>query len=127
MIGSFGKVTFQASSSVVETFKSMKRTATASYSQHKVHGKRAVIEFTGFDAEKLTFEMTLSAFLGVNPKTEVDKLRKMLTDKKAYSLALGTDIYGKWVLQSMTDEIQYVYGDGKMLQCKVSVTLLGME
>ena len=127
MIGSFGKVTFQASSSVVETFKSMKRTATASYSQHKVHGSRAVLEFTGFDAEKLTFEMTFSAFLGVNPKTEVDKLRKMLTDKKAYSLALGTDIYGKWVLQSMTDEIQYVYGDGKVLQCKVNVTLLGME
>ena len=127
MIGSFGQVTFEASSSVVEVFKSMKRTATASYSQHKVHGRRAVLEFTGFDAEKMTFEMTISAFLGVNPKTEVEKLRKMLTDKKAYSLVLGTDIYGKWVLQSMSDEIQYMHGDGKVLQSKVNVTLLGME
>jgi len=127
MIGSFGQVTFQASAAVVETFKSMKRTTTANYSQHKVHGKRAVLEFTSFDAEKMTFEMTISAFLGVNPKTEVEKLRKMLTDKKAYSLALGTDIYGKWVLQSMSDEIQYMHGDGKVLQSKVNVTLLGME
>lgn len=125
--GSFGTVNFQVSSAVVENFKSLKWTSTASYSQHKVHGKKAVPEFTGFDADKMTFEMTLSAFLGVNPKTEMEKLQKMMTDKKAYSMALGTDLFGKWVVQSISREFQHVYADGKLLQCKVNITLLGME
>lgn len=127
MIGSFGSVTFQVSSSAVESFQNMKLTLTASYTQHKVHGKKAVPEFTGFDSDKITFDITLSAFLGINPLKELQTLRNMLTSKKAYSLALGSDVFGKWVIQSLSHDFQHVYLDGKLMQCKVSLTLLGME
>ena len=115
-IGSFGSVTFQVSSSAVESFQNMKLTLTASYTQHKVHGKKAVPEFTGFDSDKITFDITLSAFLGINPLKELQTLRNMLTSKKAYSLALGSDVFGKWVIQSLSHDFQHVYLDGKLMQ-----------
>lgn len=126
-VGSFGTVTFQVSSKVLETFKSLKQTSTANYQGHKVHGKRTVQEFVGHDADKLTMEITLSAFWGVNPKKELVKLEKLKNKKEACTLALGTDVYGKWLLQSISREFQYVYKDGKLLQCKVSLTMIESE
>lgn len=127
IIGTYGDVSFQASSSVTETFNNMKWTSSASYQQHKVHGMRAVSEFTGLDADKITFDMILSAFLGVNPLEEMKKLQSMLESRTGYTLALGTDLYGKWLLTNLSRDIQYVYKDGKVMQAKVSVTLVGME
>lgn len=126
-VGSFGDVVFSVSSDTMETFQNMKMTQSASYSEHKVHGTQSVIEFTGFDSAQLTFEMNLSAFLGINPKTEMTKLRDMQLSRKGYPLALGTDLYGtKWVLKSMSNTYERFYKDGTLISAKVQVTLLEM-
>ncbi len=126
-IGSFGDVTFSVSSDVVEIFQNMKMTQSASYTEHKVHGAQSVIEFTGFDSAQLTFDMTLSAFFGVNPKTEITKLRDMQLSKKGYPLALGTDLYGtRWVIKSIGKTYERFWKDGSLVSAKVQVTLMEM-
>ena len=115
ILGSFGKVIFQVSSSTVETFKSMKITSSASYQGHKVHGGRTVQEFVGHDANKMTMEITLSAFWGIDPNKELSKLEELKNSKTAWALVLGTDVFGKWLLQSISAEYQYVYRDCKLL------------
>lgn len=126
IVGSYGDVSFSVSSEMVETFEKMKWTSAASFAQHKVHGEHAVVEFTGFDADKLTFEMQLSAMLGVNPQQELDKLRSMLTNHVPHPLVIGTTLIGsKWVLTNLSTEFGHIYKDGALLTCKVSVTLMG--
>ena len=127
-IGSFGDVTFTVSADVLESFKNLKMTESANYSQHKPHGGMAIPEFTGFNAPQITFEMTLSAFWGVNPKKEYEKLREMMLSKKGYALALGTDLYGDlWLVTNLSRAFEYLYKDGTPVSFKVNVTLLGME
>lgn len=122
-IGSYGSIVFQVSSSVAETFKDLQYTTEAKYSEHAVHGQKAVREFTGFGSDQISFNMTLSAFNGINPKKELDKLKEMMKSKKAYSLVLGTDLYGSWTIEAISESIQYTWQDGTLLQCEVGVTL----
>ena len=127
-IASLGDVTFSVSDSVIQTFRNLKYTESASYSQHKPHGRMAVPEFTGFDAPQITFEITLSAYFGVNPRKEYDKLREMLLAKKGYALAIGTELFGDlWLVTNLSRAFDYLYKDGTPTQYKVSITLLGME
>lgn len=127
-LGSYGDVSFSVSATAVETFRNMKMTEGASYGQHKVHGRDTVMEFTGYSAPQVSFEMTLSAFLGVDPRAEYDKLREMLRSGKGYALSLGSDLYGGlWLLTGLTRSFDYLYKDGTPISCKVGVTLTGME
>lgn len=126
IIGSFGMVSFQASSSLTETINNLKWTSSASYHQHKVHGQMVVPEFTGLDADKIVFDMTLSAYLGINPSREMQKLKMMLESRTYYPLILGTDYYGRWLLTNLSRDVQYIHKNGELLQAKVNVTLVGM-
>lgn len=124
-IGSYGDVSFFVSSETVKTIKNLKWSRSASYSQHKVHGMNAVPEFTGYDSPTITFEVTLSAFLGINPLQELQKLDDMRTSKKAYALCFGDDLYGTlWMIQRLDTTTEYTYKDGTMASCKVNLTLL---
>ncbi len=125
IIGSYGSIVFQASSNAIETFQSLKWTSAAFYQQHKVHGKKVVPEFTGFDNDKITLDIMLSAFLGINPQTEMDKLQAILTSKKAHVLVLGTTVYGsKWLLSNISRNVEKIYRDGTLLSVKVQITLM---
>ena len=127
ILGSFGSVIFQVSAGAVETFNKLQLTQSVSYQGHKVHGGRTVQEFTGHDAAKLSMEITLSAFFGIDPKKELDKLEKLKNSKETCTLVLGTDICGKWYLQSVSQDYQHVYLDGRLMQCKVSLSMIEGE
>ena len=125
IVGSYGDVSFQVSSSQVETFKNLKWTSAATYQLHKVHGNKAIPEFTGYDGDKITLEIELSAFLGVNPKSEMDKLVEIMESKTAHPFVLGTDVYGaKWLLTNVSRDFDRVYRDGALLSAKVQITLI---
>ncbi len=128
IVGSFGDVVFEASNDTIKTFQDMKLERSASYTQHKVHGMKAVPEFTGFDCAKITFEVTLSIFYGVPPREELEKLEDMLKSKKGYPLALGTDLYGgKWLLTKIGSVFNHFWKDGTLMTASTTLTLLEME
>lgn len=117
-------IVFKVSSKTVETFQNMKVTKQASYTTHKVHGHKAVPEMTGVDADTITFDMILSAFLNVNPQKELEKLKKFLTKGTVCTLVLGDKPFGDYVVKSMPYTVDYVLNDGKIAQAKVSVSLI---
>ena len=124
-IGSYGGVVFQVTDKVAETFKSMQLSSSANYADHAVHGGDAVREFTGFPSDKISFGIILSAFHGINPDLELNKLLKMMRSKKAYSLVIGQRIYGDWTLEGISNNSQYTYKDGTCVQCEAGLTLYG--
>lgn len=116
-------VVFQVSDKTVKTFSNMKITKQANLTSHKIHGGKAVTELNGFDAGSATFDMVMSAFLGINPRTELKKLTDLFEKGTVCLLVLGDDIYGKWLIKTVSQSIQYVYKDGTPTQIKTSVTL----
>ena len=117
-------VAFNVSSETIETFTNMKVRKQANYSTHKIHGHKAVPEMTGMDADQVTFDIVLSAYLGVNPKKEIEKLEAFMRDGTICNLVLGDQLFGTWVVKSIPYNVEYVYREGDILQAKVSVTLM---
>ena len=117
-------VVFEVNANLIRTFSNMKVRKQANYSTHKLHGHKSVPEMTGMDADQITFEMLLSAYLGVNPKTELAKLEAFMTDGTICNLVLGDQLFGTWVVKSIPYNVEYVYKEGDITQARVSVTLM---
>ena len=128
MIGSFGDVVFSVSREQVQTIKNVKWKSSVSYAKHKVHGKDEVLELTGYASGQISFEIELSAFLGVNPTAQLQKLEDMMRQGVAKQFILGTTVIGrKWVIQALNRDLGYVYRDGTLLSAKASLTLYEAE
>ena len=124
IVGTYGTITFEVSPEVVNTFNNLNWSGTANYGQHQVHGGKAVPEYIGRNCDGITFDMILSAYLGVNPKAQIDKFSGMLKSGIAYPLVLGSDVYGKWHVSGVSSAFERVYKDGALISAKIKVTLL---
>ena len=116
-------VVFQVSDKTVETFSNLKITRQASLTSHRIHGGKAVTELNGFDAGTATFDILISAFFGVNPQKELEKLTALFDSGTICLLVLADRIYGKWLIKSIAQNIQYVFKDGTPTQIKAQVSL----
>jgi len=123
-VGCLGNIPFKVSSKTYQTFQDMSWSSEASYSTHGRHGKKELLEFTGFKADELSFNMFLSAFLGVKPYKVLEKLNKMMKKGSIATLVIGKDIIGtKWVVTKLSRSFKHVYKDGALISCEVTVTL----
>ena len=123
-IGQLGSVSFVASSKTLQTFDNMQQKSSASYSSHKLHMKKPMLELTGFDSDEISFEMTLSAFTGAKPVKIYEKLIKMKDNGKIVSLVLGTKVIGyQWVITDVSRTFKHVFKDGSIVSLDVSVTI----
>lgn len=124
-VGSLGKVVFTVSTNKVETFSGSKISSSASYGSHKRHGGNEIIEFTGNDADTVSFNMTLSQILGVKVAEELDKLKKYKKTGKTLKFVIGKRVIGnyRWVITKLnvTEEI---YGKkSELITAGVAITL----
>lgn len=67
-------VIFEVSDETVETVRNMVWSGSARYAVHQRHMNHALTEFTGLDPDKISFDITLAADLGVEPMEELVKL-----------------------------------------------------
>lgn len=125
MIGCLGDVVFTVSSSVIETLDNMKWSGAARYAVHQRHQTHALTEFTGLDPDKITFDIILSAYLGVDPMDEVVKLWTYERAGEAVPLTIGTHAYGKfrWNIVSHEMKMQTFDRIGEVDTATVSVSL----
>ena len=125
VIGSWGDVTFAVSRNQIKTFDGLKWDSGAKYSTHDRHLKEPLLEFTGMDVESMTFTMLFSAFLGVNPISEVSKMLKAMRHGEVHRLVIGPKAYGtnKWVITSLSNSLNRYDNRGNLLVSTVSVTM----
>ncbi len=124
-IGTFGDIAFTVSENTVRTFDGMSWNISAKYSTHDRHLKADLQEFLGPEPEDISFSMVLSVFLGVNPLTEIQKLRSYVKNGRTERLILGGKVYGdyKWVIQKISVEMQRIDGKGNVWAAQVKVTM----
>lgn len=125
MVGCLGDIIFEVSSKTVETLDNVVWSGSAQYSTHQRHLHNALTEFVGLDPDKMTFDIILLAYLGVNPITEVVKLWNYERTGKAVPLVIGNKGYGKyrWSVVSHTMKMQTFDPDGDVASATVSVSL----
>ena len=123
-IGALGDLAFTVDQDKMQNFEKLKWSSSANYQTHSLHLRKGRIELTGFNPDEASFEMELSAFLGVNPRKALAKLEKMKDKGSVNKLVIGTQVIGeKWVVSKIAREVKYVYQDGEIVAIRVTVTL----
>ena len=131
MIGYLGKsaeegIQFIVSREVFRTPKNLKWSGSARYATHERHNTHALTEFTGLDPDRFSFDILLTAEMGVDPLKEVVKIWNYERDSEALGLVIGGKAYGKyrWNIKNHETKIEYTDKNGDMYAVEVSVELL---
>ena len=90
MIGCLGDIAFTVSASVVRTLDNFQWSGSARYAAHQRHLGRGLLEFTGMDPDKISFDMTLSVQLGASPVRELSKIAKYESKGRTLPLTIGS-------------------------------------
>ncbi len=125
MIGCLGDIVFEVSSETVETIDNMVWSGSVRYGVHQRHGTNALTEFTGIDPDQISFDIVLSAYLGVNPNAEVVKIWNYERNGQAVPLVIGNKAYGKyrWSIVDHKMKMQTFDNEGDVTSAVVSVSL----
>ena len=125
MIGSFGDVVFEVSSERIRTFRDFQIQRSAKYSEHAIHGRKGLLEFSGLSASTASLNIRLDAGLGVNPKDELTTLHDILNNHKALLFILDGEPQGDglWVLESLSESYEIIDNKGAVIAVEVSLKL----
>lgn len=101
LIGYLGKspddgISFIVSREVFRTPKNLKWSGSVRYATHERHNTHALTEFTGIDPDRFSFDILLTAEMGVDPLKEVVKIWNYERDGEALGLVIGGKAYGKY-------------------------------
>lgn len=125
MIGSLGSIPFYTSVNESVLISGIDWETSARYAEHTRHNQTDMLEYVGSDPDKITFDIKLSAFLGVNPTKMLDRLNTMMRNHEAVKFVLGTmPIPGNWVITNLQKQLEYLHKDGTLLSVDVKITLL---
>lgn len=124
MIGFFGSVTFKTSDKRICTFNDLKRTISASYSEHKRYTKKSQREFEGPENQSVTFEMKLIAGHGVKPLAMLNKIIKLCESGTVCTFVLGGHKVGggQWTIDSVGASYNEVWNRGELISVSIDVT-----
>lgn len=125
-IGCLGSIPFYVSSNSVKTISNVQRAGAARYGEHKRHLSTTLTEFTGVDAGSVSFDMVLSAYLGVDPGSEINQIVNYMNRGKTLPLVIGDEIIGKyrWTIKSYSVKMQTFGKGGSLTSATVSISLL---
>ena len=125
VIGCLGDIIFEVSEATVRTLDNMVWSGSARYAVHERHLTHALTEFTGLDPDKITFDITLTSELGVDPVTEVVKIWNIERSGEAVPLVIGDKPYGKyrWNITKHEMKMTAHYGNGDIRTATISVSL----
>lgn len=125
MIGSFGDIVFKVSDKNVFTFQNLQLTATSRWSTQEVINGKPRSQFLGAGLIKVSFDITVSAGLGVKPRETIDKLINRVENGEVYPLIIG----GKPVsnnpfsLKDISSTWGEVFNGGELYSAKLSLSL----
>lgn len=126
MIGTLGKkIIFEVSDDVALTFNGMTRDISGRWADHETMGTKPKPEFLGPGNQTITLPITLSATLGVRPRTMLELVEAMVESGTAEYLVIGTRPVGKnpFRLTASSETWDVVYSRGELAKATVTITL----
>lgn len=126
VVGCLGDIPFVVSADMVQTIDNAVWSGSAKYAMHQRHITHALTEFVGLNSDKFSFDMTVSAYLGVNPMDAIVKLWEYERAHTPVSLVIGEKGYGKyrWCVTDHKVSMKAFDRTGAPLVADVSVSLI---
>ncbi len=124
--GSGSGLLFIVSREVFRSPTNMTWSGKARYATHERHMTHALTEFTGLDPDEFSFDLLLTAELGVTPMEEIEQIWDYEREGTPLGLVIGSHAYGKyrWTIQSHETKMEYTDVAGDLYAVEVSVSLL---
>lgn len=125
MLAVYGPVVFQVSKDLVNTFKNFSRKEDSRWAAHDRIQMKPALEFLGPGIGSVSFDMQLSAALGVNPRKELDKLVRMERNGEVHTFVIGNKPIGvqKWAMRGVSQNWEQLDNRGNVLKASISITL----
>ena len=125
MLGTLGEYEFEVSTESVRTFEGLKFSNSAAYAEHKVHGRKAVLEFTGLNASTANLTIHLDITQGVVPMEEITQLYEAMNNHETLAFTLGGLVMGEglWVIESLDEEYEQISNRGVVMRARVDLKL----
>lgn len=124
-VGSMGDIPFVVTYGKIRTFSDYGRSGSGRWAKHDLIGRKPVMEFLGPDVEKVSMKIQLRTDHGINPESELGRLRKMRDTGAVFPFILGgapvSDNY--WLLEDIGENVTYWRAGGKILSVSVDITL----
>ncbi|WP_418563587.1 phage tail protein [Phascolarctobacterium faecium] len=124
-VGSMGDIPFVVTYGKIRTFSDYGRSGSGRWAKHDLIGRKPVMEFLGPDVEKVSMKIKLRTDHGINPESELERLRKMRDTGAVFPFILGgapvSDNY--WLLEDIGENVSYWRAGGKILSVSVDITL----
>ena len=124
-VGSMGDIPFVVTYGKIRTFSDYGRSGSGRWAKHDLIGRKPVMEFLGPDVEKVSMKIQLRTDHGINPESELGRLRKMRDTGAVFPFILGgapvSDNY--WLLEDIGENVSYWRAGGKILSVSVDSTL----
>lgn len=124
-VGSMGDIPFVVTYGKIRTFSDYGRSGSGRWAKHDLIGRKPVMEFLGPDVEKVSMKIQLRTDHGINPESELGRLRKMRDTGAVFLFILGgapvSDNY--WLLEDIGENVSYWRAGGKILSVSVDITL----
>ena len=124
-VGSMGDIPFVVSYGKIRTFSDYGRSGSGRWAKHDLIGRKPVMEFLGPDVKKVSMKIQLRTDHGINPESELERLRKMRDTGAVFPFILGgapvSDNY--WLLEDIGENVSYWRAGGKILSVSVDITL----
>lgn len=126
VIGTYGPLVFEVSSNKIQTINDIERDNKERWHNHELDGLKPIPEYIGPGLDEMSFTIEFSAFLGVNPLNEMDRLVRMSRNGEKHPLVIGGKGFGfkKWYIESVGQTIEEIDNKGRILTVKSKVKLV---
>lgn len=124
VVGCLGDVVFTVSRKTVMTLDNIQWNSGSKWEEHARHLKDPALEYTGMEADQMSFDIYMSKNLGVDPMKQIVTLFKYERNGTLLPLIIGTKAYGKyrWVIMSTTRKFEQTDPSG-LTSVTVGLTL----
>lgn len=126
-LGTFGDVVFSVgmNGSQIEafTFDGFSRDGKANYAKHNVHGKKQLLEFTGLEADAISFSVRLDVALGIDPIEQIKRFKQIKDDCIVGALIIGGYVFGEFVLDDFKENWKQIDGKGRLTVAIIDLKL----
>ena len=125
-VGMLGDVIFEVSSEKVLTLSNVKWSGSARWSTHDRHLQNALTEFTGIEPDKISFDIVVSWYNGIqDPQEAVNKIWEYERKGKAVPLTIGEKGYGKyrWTVTGHSSVMEYFDANGNLMHYTMTINL----
>lgn len=123
IVGSFGSIAFSISENRILTFDDFNRQRSASFNEVARVNDKPTLQFGGVNLDKISMKVYLSSFLGVEPYLEMKRFRKILEEGKEQPLMIGTELIGRFVLESIDESWDIIDNKGRLKTVGLSISL----